>query len=112
MDAIEAMAKTYKTDKTKMYDYIQHGITRFSTISSSNVNNILARCEKTLKSVWEYRQMISAPRLFRIPFFVQDLLEEEEYLPSSKNWIKKQAWFSFKFQIKTLLKMSSLLNKK
>ncbi|CAG5086235.1 Oidioi.mRNA.OKI2018_I69.PAR.g11149.t1.cds [Oikopleura dioica] len=27
MDAIEAMAKTYKTDKAKMYDYIQHGIT-------------------------------------------------------------------------------------
>jgi len=27
MDEIESIAKTYKSDKGKMYDYIQHGIT-------------------------------------------------------------------------------------
>ena len=39
MDEIESIAKTYKSDKGKMYDYIQHGITRFENNLNQKIKN-------------------------------------------------------------------------
>jgi hypothetical protein len=51
MDEIESIAKTYKSDKGKMYDYIQHGITRFE--NNSNTNEKLKCDARKLKSAFE-----------------------------------------------------------
>lgn len=47
MDEIESIAKTYKSDKGKMYDYIQHGITRFENNFNTKIKNQSAMRENS-----------------------------------------------------------------